>query len=240
MANDASLDFVELRSLSGTLDLPTLLAGHKPRAGDPPVRVLGTHVLLLGLDEKGVAEFLRFARLADALGARWVRVFGTSGGDMADEITPAQLDEAASSVQRLRAALASHGHVCDLILETHDIFSSSERCLALNSRLAEPVRLLWDSHHTWRLAGESPEVSWAMLGPLISHIHYKDSSGPLGATDWHHVLPGRGEYPVDRLRAVLAASGYREGVSLEWEKLWHPEMEPLAEALPLFVRLFRP
>lgn len=240
MTTEAGLDFLELRSLGGTLDLPTLLADHTPRPGDPPVRVMGTHVCLLGLDDKGVAEFLRFARLAGVLGTPWLRVFGTVGGAMAAEISPAQLDEAAASVKRLRDALALGNLACEPILETHDIFSSSERCLALNKRLAEPIRLLWDSHHTWRLAEESPESTWSLLGPLVCHVHYKDSSGALGSADWHHVLPGRGEYPVARLRAVLAAAGYRGGVSLEWEKLWHPELPPLEEALPLFLRLFRP
>ena len=48
----------------------------------------------------------------------------------------------------------------DLILETHDAFSASEPCLNLNSRLSRPLDLIWDTHHTWRVGGESPEFTW--------------------------------------------------------------------------------
>ena len=49
------------------------------------------------------------------------------------------------------------------------------------------------------------------------------------------MLPGAGEFPMAPLRAVLAAE-YAAVVSLEWEKLWHPYLPPLDEALAVASR----
>jgi hypothetical protein len=43
-------------------------------------------------------------------------------------------------------------------------------------------------------------------------------------------LPGEGEFPMASLRAILQAEFYGT-VSLEWEKLWHPYLPPLENAL---------
>jgi hypothetical protein len=44
------------------------------------------------------------------------------------------------------------------------------------------------------------------------------------------VLPGNGEFPMSSLQRILAAE-FSGAVSLEWEKLWHPYLPPLDDAL---------
>ena len=45
-----------------------------------------------------------------------------------------------------------------------------------------------------------------------------------------YVLPGEGEFPTGPIMELLGKE-YAGVVSLEWEKLWHPYLPPLDEAL---------
>ena len=61
----------------------------------------------------------------------------------------------------------------------------------------------------------------------------KDSiSRPSARHPFTYVSPGDGEFPIAPLRAALAAQ-FTGAVSLEWEKLWHPYLVPLDEALTI-------
>ena len=63
------------------------------------------------------------------------------------------------------------------------------------------------------------------------HIHVKDSFASEEAREGYtYVLPGTGEFPMGPLRKALAAE-FPGPVSLEWEKLWIPELAPLDDAL---------
>jgi sugar phosphate isomerase/epimerase len=91
---------------------------------------------------------------------------------------------------------------------------------------------VWDSHHTHR-TGETPEEVWGNLGPRIKLVQVKDAvRDPSGPGGWKLVLLGRGEVPVKGMVEVLARGGYDGWVSVEWEKLWHPEIEEPEVALP--------
>jgi sugar phosphate isomerase/epimerase len=45
------------------------------------------------------------------------------------------------------------------------------------------------------------------------------------------VFTGKGEYPFGELSEALRSGGYAGAVSLEWERKWHPTLEPLEEVL---------
>jgi sugar phosphate isomerase/epimerase len=116
-------------------------------------------------------------------------------------------------------------------METHDALFTSG---AIN-RFAEAaggVAVLWDSHHTWKRGGEDPVTTWRAIQPHVIHLHVKDSvSEPSGKHPYRYVFPGEGEFPAIALFAALRGDGYSGVVSLEWERLWHPELAPLSEAL---------
>jgi sugar phosphate isomerase/epimerase len=128
---------------------------------------------------------------------------------------------------------------CEILLETHSAFSAPISCVRLNARLENPVRILWDAHHTWRSAGESPSESWNQIGEWVRHVHFSDSQSREAPTGYDCVLPGTGEYPVEALRELLWEKHYAYGISLEWERLWHPELGDVREALDQFQNLFR-
>ena len=130
------------------------------------------------------------------------------------------------------AAKAEHGWQAEIVLETHDAFSGSRECLGLFDKIGQTLPMIWDTHHTWKLAGETPQESWDNIGKLVRHLHVKDSvSHPSDRHPYTYVHLGEGEFPFKELFAVLASGGYRGVVAIEWEKLWHPYLDPIEEAL---------
>ncbi len=240
MAHRHGMDFVELRSLGGTIDLPEYCRTKdivRGRATLPyPVRLVSSSLRLAEATDRDIEKFMEFAKLAEELHAPYVRVFG--GGQWPSEVSQGAFESAARVVGRCRELLKDIGLQVEMLLETHDAFSSSERCLAFNRLLDKPIGILWDSHHTWRLAGESPLETWKLLSPWVCHIHYKDSIKKRGSSmGYEYVLPGRGEFPTEALAPLLRREKREIGVSLEWEKLWHPELAPLETALEYFKRV---
>ena len=239
LAAEFGLDFVELRSLEKSLDLPAVLAAYDPQpapASFPvPVVLVASSLQLIEATEDDIAAFLRFAEAAVQVGARYVRVFG--GGTWGRKLDPEQLEHARKVVATCRKRLAHAAPGVRMILETHSAFSSASACQRLNHALGDagPLEILWDSHHTWRLAREDPEETWALVGPLVRHIHYKDSCHALQhVSRSSYVLPGKGEYPGADLFQMLVRERYAGGFSLEWERLWHADLPPLREALAAF------
>jgi sugar phosphate isomerase/epimerase len=233
------LQFLELRCLEGTTDLPSRLRDTKLPAFSVNVRVVDTSLCLLNAAPEDVDIFYRFAELAHRLHAPYLRVFGAGGSTASADVPPEKLNAAAELVRRLRATLASNHWECELLLETHDVFSLSNRCLALNARLDVPLRILWDCHHTWRLGAEQPDTTWNSLGSLVAHLHYNDSvSDPAMPDGFSYVRPGDGEYPTKRLSELLQRENYTGGISLEWERLWKTHLPPVSEVLASFRNQF--
>jgi sugar phosphate isomerase/epimerase len=235
---------LELRAVEGRLDLPqwatdngwtperaaALLAKHSIR-----FRVAGSSFKLVGHTEPSRAEWLEFSQWADSWGARYVRVFG--GGAWGQALTDADYEQAVEAVRWWQQQKARRDWRVELLLETHDAFCGSGPCRNLLARLREPIGIIWDSHHTWRLAGESPRHSWSQLSPWIRHVHIKDSVAhpPSRRHPYSYVLPGDGEIPLGEILAVLRQGHFHGTVSLEWERLWHPYLPPLREALQRLV-----
>jgi sugar phosphate isomerase/epimerase len=192
--------------------------------------VAGSSFKLVGNDEKSRAELLAFAHWANSWGARYVRAFG--GGTWGQALTEVDYSQAAETVAWWQWEKKRRHWRVELLLETHDAFSASAPCRELNARLREPIGIIWDSHHTWRLGGESPRDSWSQLSPWIHHVHVKDSiAKPSARHPFTYVLPGDGEMPLGEVVGVLREQQFAGMVSLEWERLWHPYLPPLREAL---------
>lgn len=230
---------LELRSVADRLDLPTYLDETYPDAkalvdllagAGQQVVSLDTSFKLIGGGGEDREALLRFVPWAEALDVPFLRVFG--GGSMENPLTDDEWEEACGHFEWWARNKGKQGWNVDLILETHDGFSSSDRCLQLQSRISGELAITWDTHHTWKLGGEDPQTTWDRLGSLVRHVHIKDSiSVPSARHPYSYVLPGEGEFPaMDTLR-VLADGGYRGAVCLEWEQKWHPYLPPIDHAL---------
>ena len=239
LADRHGIDCLELRSLENTTDLPAYFAaypGGSAAAADLfvaaslPARVLGTSFKLVGDNEAGRDALLAFARLAEDLGTPYLRIFG--GGTWGKPLTNEDFHEAVNVLQWWHGERASNGWRTDILIETHDAFSATPPLLELFARSGHGTGIIWDSHHTWRLGGETPAESWNALRPHIKHVHIKDSiDRPSARHPYTYVLPGTGEMPLAEVMSVLERDGYDGAVSLEWEKMWHPYLPDLSEAL---------
>ncbi|MDR2676038.1 MAG: sugar phosphate isomerase/epimerase [Opitutaceae bacterium] len=230
------LDALELRALSGTLDLPALFEktlgppealAAELRGGPVRIHSMDTSLVLSRADEAGRRAFLRFLPWAEALGGLPLRVFdGAAGGP----------DGRAAALDTLRwwnDTRAANGWRSNMVIETHDSLLTGAVILDFANAAPDGTRILWDAHHTWKKGGEPPAATWRALAGVGSHLHGKDSASRAdGRAAGHaYVLPGEGEFPMHELLAVLGGDGYAGAVTLEWERLWHPDLPPLETAL---------
>jgi sugar phosphate isomerase/epimerase len=228
------LDAIEIRALSNTVDVPAVLAAaygtpekFAARMKTAPAAIvsLDTSLKLAGGQPPEREEFLKFLPWAEAAGVPWLRVF--DGGKNADAATHRTM---AGTVAWWREQRRLNNWKADIMIETHDALftaASIHQFLAL----APGTAILWDSQHTWRNGGEDPLATWQAIRPHVAHVHVKDSvSRPSARHPFSYVLPGDGEFAMAPLRTVLQAE-FTGCVSLEWEKLWHPYLPSLDEAL---------
>ena len=200
----------------------------------------------------------RYIDLCVALGGEFIRVFGDI---LPKNNEPARLQ----TMQQIADGLVALGDVAakadiQILLETHGDFSASPPCEDVMRRVDHPaVGLVWDTHHPWRFHGERLGDTFERLRPWTRHTHWKDSvalmsreetaemteaaraasrlmSGHLHAD---YVLFGGGEFPAIDCMRLLLDGGYSGWHSLEWEKMWHPQLLGPEIALPLFPNKLR-
>lgn len=195
-----------------------------------------------------------YLELAAALNAPFLRVFG--------DVLPPESDDTdrQAAMSRIAEGLNRLGELAepvgvDVLLETHGDFSDSRVVAETFREVSSPrVGVLWDTHHPWRFCGEPLEETRQRIGAWVRHTHWKDSvSRPRRQTDDEaedaaaeahalmgghrhadYVLFGGGEFPAWECLRLLQQAGYDGWYCLEWEKMWHPEIEDPEVALPLF------
>jgi sugar phosphate isomerase/epimerase len=239
LAGRFQIDALELRALSGSLDLPAVLEqthgtpdawAASLRAGSVRIHCLNTSLALTKAGDAQRAAFLRHLPWAEALGGLSLRVFDGMAGD------PAGRAAALETIRWWRDMRAANGWNSELVVETHDTLLTGAAILDFAGATGG-ARILWDTHHTWRKGGELPAVTWRAIAGFVSHLHVKDSAGRAGGNDpYAYVPPGEGEFPMSDLLAVLRADGYTGVITLEWERLWHPSLPSLEAALEFAMR----
>jgi sugar phosphate isomerase/epimerase len=240
LAQQHEIHHLEIRSLADSLNLAAYLDATYP---DDSFAVLGIldryrqsivaldcSFRLLGADENDRNELLGFARWAEMLHIPFVRIFG--GGSMSEAISQSDFATAVENLKWWERQREEHAWTTRIALETHDGFSSSQRCLDLQDAFGGPLDIIWDTHHTWKLGNESAAQTWEHMSPMIRHVHIKDSISVASARHpYTYVLPGQGEFPAFEVCGVLRDNGYRGVISLEWERMWHPYLPDLDSAL---------
>jgi sugar phosphate isomerase/epimerase len=240
---------VELRLIDGELIDPSMSAADRAwvkrtvaAAGLPVVAVDSS--IRLTEDDPG-PQLRRFLELAGEWECPVVRVFG---GPLAAD-GPARQQQLRSAARVLESSVPLARRLGVAIgVETHDDFSASSTVAELLA-LADPewVGAVWDSHHPHR-AGERPAEVYANLAGRILLAQVKDArriqagqgsqrGEKARADEWELVLLGEGEVPVRQMLGLLAAGGYRNWISVEWEKRWHPEIAEPEVALPQHLAL---
>lgn len=241
-------DGVEIRFLRGQVDLaqleelaPDQIAHTRRRFDDAGIGVacIDTSIRFTSLSDEEQRTRMELAeqscRIAVDLGAPFLRVFG---GTLPADLTGTEdrrrhLAEVARALNSVAELTADHG--VTTLVETHDDFCTSAAIEELWAEgVSDKVGVLWDSLHTFRF-GESPRETWDVLGDRIRHVHVKDSR-VASPEQFDFALPGEGNAPLPEIVSTLRDNGYAGYVDFEWEKAWHPEIEPPEVAIPAFAR----
>ena len=234
-------DGIELYALEGQRLLPDLLASRidefrRELAGIPIVSI-NSWAKLSSADPRErreqEAQIGRAFELAAELDCPLVKTFG---GELPADHSPSDVfDYMAESLSRLAERARSHG--VTLVLETHDGFCRGAYVAELLARVNHPhFAALWDVHHPYR-KGEDVAETDRLLGDRVRHAHVKDAVRD--GDGWRFVLLGEGELPVAAMLARLAARGFDGYVAVDWEKMWHPEIEEPEVALPQHATMLR-
>ncbi|CAM3099307.1 sugar phosphate isomerase/epimerase family protein [Rariglobus hedericola] len=236
LAQRHGIPSVELRAMDGTINLTERLENiflfHKDFAGrieQTPVRIcsLDTSFRLSENTDAERTALLRFVPWAEAAGIPRLRVFDGAGFNENPGLT-----RALDTLDWWCDLRSARGWRVDLMIETHDSLLRAPLILRFLERAPTGTAILWDSHHTWRLGGETPTDTWRAIGPHVVHIHVKDSVSKRDGHNAYTYIPcGQGEFPMADLLKALSKDAYSGVVSLEWERLWHPGIPPLEESL---------
>lgn len=185
---------------------------------------------------EAVEEVQRYLPLCRAFGVGMLRVFGGAIGAVPRDQAR---DGAVRALQTL-APLAEQAGVT-LVVETHDDWVRCRDLAAVIEQANSPrVAVLWDVHHPCRMVEEQPAQTWAALGKWIRNTHWKDSRLVNPATrEYQLCLTGQGDIPLAAIYNVLKAGGYDGYLTLEWEKMWHPQIEEPETAFPQFAQFMR-
>lgn len=178
-------------------------------------------------------ECRRYAQLAHRTGTRFIRCFGGA--------VPAGMtrDEASSMAHRHLRQLAKicRPNDCQMVLETHDAWSTSAEVLELIHEFnPDEVGVLWDMEHSHR-QGEPSLETGGKLKRYIRHVHIKDSV-PKEKNNSPRLL-GEGDLPLVEFVQTLRAIGYDDWICLETEKRWHAEAPEPEQSIPQFATFMR-
>lgn len=194
-----------------------------------------------------LAELLAAVDLAAALSAgnahqgAQVRVFPGAGLEPCGLGEEPSVAMAAADLRAARRLNAAAGHARDLgvgiLLETHDSHPRASDVARILAHVAAdaPVKVIWDLMHPWR-HDEAPEQTAALLAEALAYAQYKDGLRTPGTHDVVLTLPGEGQLPLLRMNELASELAAVQGISdpwisLEWERAWHPELPPVAQAL---------
>lgn len=230
---------IEARTLEKTAELPNLFEanyGSPDKLADAMNRrsasidFLDTSLKLFSNDDTSRGEFLEFVPWAEALGVKWLRVF--DGGTVAESLEDDAIDGALETLSWWNELKAENRWHVDMAIETHDSLVFENARQQLLEKAVSPIRFIWDTHHTWKKAGEDVAQTWSLLKDLIVNVHIKDSVSIASARHpFTYTQLGEGEFPLESTLEMLKRDGYRGNVSIEWERQWHPYLPPLETAL---------
>lgn len=185
--------------------------------------------------KENVAELLKYIELASLMEAPMVRTFGggvPNKGEMNDGEDVKYVAESLNAVASRAEELG-----VEVLLETHDEFSHSNLVQdVLKLVPSSSIGAIWDTHHPYRM-NETVEQTYANLYDRLRHVHLKDAKK--NGDGWDLVVFGEGEVPVREIVEKIVAAGYDRYLCVEWEKKWHPEIEPAAKALPKHLDILR-
>ena len=182
---------------------------------------------------KNLEEIKRYTELCETFNTPCIRIFGGEIGDMS---WVQAIETAAETLLRMISALG--GSKTKIVIETHDDWMAGVHFRKLMEIVdSDSVGVLWDVNHPYMFINEAPEVTWRETGAWVYHTHWKDSK--INEDSKHGFDPclmGEGVLPHKQIYDVLKNGGYTGYLSLEWEKMWHPDIPGPEIAFPQYAK----
>lgn len=170
--------------------------------------------------KKNLDEARRFIDLAQQINCPYIRVFPNN--------LPKDKDRNATIELIIKGLLElgdyAKGSNVSVLMETHgDLVKTEDIQKVMEAAFNEHTGLVWDVTNMWSITKEPPVGVYQKLKKYIRHTHIKDLRMIDGKE--HYTLLGQGEVPIFTAIDALRDGGYKGYYSLEWEKLWHPEID---------------
>jgi len=239
MAKDLGFDGIEIRGLGEEIfavkaqpfterQLPQTVKKLSDLRLDIPCLSSGCCLKFAERADQNHQEIVQYITLAAKLGTPYIRILADlepqPGGEVDDAVVLAAL-------QRLIPVAEANG--VTLLVETNGVYSNTDRLRQLLEHLAsDSVAALWDVHHPYRFAGETPAKTVQNLGAFIKYVHIKDSILDNGAIQYRMI--GEGDLPIDDIMFALGSINYEGYVSLEWVKRWAADLSDAGVVFPHF------
>jgi len=238
-------DGVELRISKGHLhgvevDSPAdYLAGVRKQfdAANLAVSCIATSYSFSSADmaerQKNINGVKQCLRMADAVGAPYMRVFG---GDIPHGLeTTGVIDYIAEALDECTEFAEKERLRSMILVETYGAFSHSKYIAEVLSQVySQKLGVLWDILHPLRVL-EPAEDTYDSICDHVKHVHVHDCAFNEDRTRLVPCDPGEGFIPMHEITDLLKSGNFRGYLSLE---VLQKEVDP-DEVLPLYAKYLR-
>ncbi|QGA55334.1 TIM barrel protein [Sulfolobus sp. E5-1-F] len=177
-------------------------------------------------NEKVLETLIKMANTLNALG---VRVYG---GEFSDE---GVIHRIVQSLKRMNRVAQDYS--VKILIETHDSLAKKDNIVKLLGELdEEDIGFVYDPANVI-FAGDSHDDVFPLVVKRIYQVHVKDFI--IKDKKRVFVEPGKGIVPLEKIINDLKRIGYKYYISVEWEKIWHPELENADNILPKYLSYLR-
>ena len=174
-----------------------------------------------GKNDRNVKEILSLIALAKDLDCKFIRLHAYYENERDFKVCDGFVKDVVKSV----LPVAEKSGIT-LLIETMGIYADTSLLAATLGEFAcDNLSCVWDVHHTFRFAGEKPDITVKNLGKHIKHIHIKDSEKTADGIKYR--LLGEGDLPLKEVFKSLRSINYENFISLE---LYPKDLEELGDA----------
>lgn len=181
-----------------------------------------------------IFEITKYIELAQRLNTPYIRILGDT-----EPMPVGEVDDEYVKKVLLDLAKIADGKNITLLVETNGVYADTKRLKKLLDDVNSPyIAALWDLHHPYRYANETPDTTIENLGSYIKFVHAKDSVMIGGKCEYR--LMGEGDLPLNDMIGELEKTGYDGYISLEWVKRWSKELCDAGIVFPHFANFMEP
>jgi sugar phosphate isomerase/epimerase len=187
-----------------------------------------------GERQKTINNVKQCLRMADAVGAPYIRIFG--GEIPANHEVTGVVDYIAEALDECTEYAEKEKMRSMILLETHDAFSHSKYVAEVLSQVfSKKLGVLWDVLHPIRVL-ETVEDTYDAICDHVRHVHVHDAAFNDDRTKIVPCVPGEGVVPMGRVTDLLKSGNFRGYLSLEaLQENTDPD-----ESLPAYAKFVKP